>query len=221
MRWLRLVITSGSTSLAKPGSMPLMCMLALPFAARLVDLRDHLRRQDLLRPLQQHRAAAGHVDAGLDERGQVLDALEDPVVGHRGVHDRVRRQRDQRVAVGGGLDAELAAELGQLAGVLAVLGGGRRPHADQLEVGVGVDAGDRVPADGARRPDDDAQRLLGDDSDPWLQTRTRSSFAEGRAANRREPRFGPGGRCNGLSAVSYPRDRGFSAGSSTAQRVPE
>jgi hypothetical protein len=34
---------------------------------------------------------------------------------------------------------------------------------DVEQVGVGVDAGDRVPADGARRPDDDAQRLLGDD----------------------------------------------------------
>ena len=30
IRWLRLVITSGSTSLAKPGSMPLTCRLALP-----------------------------------------------------------------------------------------------------------------------------------------------------------------------------------------------
>ena len=33
---------------------------------------------------------------------------------------------------------------------------------DQLEVGMGVDAGDRVPADRAGRPDDDAQRLVGD-----------------------------------------------------------
>ena len=163
MRWLRLVITSGSTSLANPGSMPLMCMAGVAPGAGVLDLRDHLRRQDLLRPLQQHRPAAGDVDAGLDERRQVVDALEDPVVGHRRVHDRVRRQRDQRVAVGGGLDAELAPESGQLTGVPALLGVGRRPHADQLEVGVGVDARDRVPADGARRPDDDAQRLLGDD----------------------------------------------------------
>ena len=73
--------------------------------AGVLDPREELGRQDLLRPLQQHRPAAGDVDARLDERDEVLDALEDPVVGHRGVHDRVRRQGDQRVPVVGGLDA--------------------------------------------------------------------------------------------------------------------
>ena len=37
---------------------------------------------------------------------------------------------------------------------LADLLGGGDPHADQLEVGPGVDAGDGVPADGAGRPGD-------------------------------------------------------------------
>ena len=122
MRWLRLVITSGSTSLAKPGSMPLMCMLALPLR------RTPPRSWSMI---SGGRISSGHcsstgpllvtlMPASTNEI-EVLDALEDPVVGHRGVHDRVRRQRDQRVAVGGGLDAQLAAQLGQHAGVLAPL----------------------------------------------------------------------------------------------------
>jgi hypothetical protein len=60
-------------------------------------------------------------------------------------------------------DAELAAQLGQLAGVPTVLALAAGPHPHQLEVGVGVDAGDRVPPDRAGGPDDDAQRLVGDD----------------------------------------------------------
>ncbi|WP_278257528.1 hypothetical protein [Nocardioides convexus] len=50
-----------------------------------------------------------------------------------------------------------------LPGVLAVLAGGGGPDPDELEVGVGVDARDGVPADGSGGPDDDPQRLLGDD----------------------------------------------------------
>ncbi len=74
----------------------------VPGLSRLGDPLEHLRRQDPGRPLQQHRAARHHVDPGLDEPDQVLDRLEDPVVGHRGVHDRVRPQGEQRVPVGGG-----------------------------------------------------------------------------------------------------------------------
>ena len=61
-------------------------------------------------------------------------------------------QREQRVGVVGGGHAELAAEPGQLAGVDADLVGVRHPHADQLEVGPGVDAGDGVPPDVAGAP---------------------------------------------------------------------
>jgi hypothetical protein len=129
----------------------------------LLDPREDLVGQDSVRPLQQHRAGGDHVHALAEHPDEVLDRLEDPVVGHRGVHHGVRSERHQLVAVGGGGDPQLAAELGQHPGVLAVLVGVGDPDADQLEVGVGVDAGDRVPADGARRPDDDAQRLLGDD----------------------------------------------------------
>ena len=53
-------------------------------------------------------------------------------------------------------------EVGQDAGVLALLLGVGHPHPDELQVGMGVDPGDRVPADRAGGPDDDAQRLLGD-----------------------------------------------------------
>ena len=215
MRWLRLVITSGSTSLAKPGSMPLMCMDRVAAPAGVVDLLDHLRRQDLLRPLQQHRPAAGDVDARLDERRQVLDALEDPVVGHRGVHDRVGRQRDQRVAVGGGLDAELAAEPGQLAGVPALLGRGRRPDADQLEVGVRVDARDRVPADGARRPDDDAQRLLGDDLTHVRRLEQVLVLGKSQRLSLLQESPGPG-----TSGTSWARSRPGSAGVTGAPGTP-
>ena len=132
-------------------------------ATGLLDPREDLLGQDAVGPLQQDGARGHDVHALAEHPDEVLDRLEDPVVGHRGVHHRVRGQRHQLVAVGGGGDPQLATELGQHPGVLAVLVGVGDPHTDQLEVGVGVDAGDRVPTDGARRPDDDAQRLLGDD----------------------------------------------------------
>ena len=108
--------TSGSTSLAKPGSMPLTCRLA-PVRRRRRPPAGRASRGG--RIFSGHCSSTGPLETTLmpasTNAEEVLDALEDPVVGHRGVHDRVRRQRDQRVAVGGGGDAELAAEVGQLA----------------------------------------------------------------------------------------------------------
>jgi len=80
------------------------------------------------------------------------------------VHDRVRLHRQQLLLVGGGSDAEVAPQLSQLAGVLAVLVGVGHPHAHQLEVRVCVDARDRVPPDGPGRPDDDLHGFSHDDN---------------------------------------------------------
>ena len=69
---------SGRTSFAKPGSMPLTWEAGAGALADLRDPLDHLRRQDLLRPLEQHRPRRGDVDAGLGEVHEVVDRVEDP-----------------------------------------------------------------------------------------------------------------------------------------------
>ena len=146
------VSTSGSQSLAKPGSTPFTNSDAPPSSGRLLDRVGQLRRHGAVRVLQEHRAARDDVDAGGEEPLEIVDRLEQPVVGHRGVHDAVRLEREQRVGVVRRGDAEVAVEPGQLAGVLADLGRIGDPDADELELGTGVDAGDRVPPDVAGAP---------------------------------------------------------------------
>ena len=69
--------------------------------------------------------------------------------------------------------------------------------------------GDRVPADGARRPDDDAQRLLGDDLTHARRLEQVLVCAEGIAVG-----------IPGLP-VRQPQAAPDQAGSSTTHRVPE
>ena len=109
-----------------------------------------------MRVLQEDRAGRDHVDPGPEELREVAERLHQPVVGPRGVHDAVRLEGEQRVGVVGRGDAKVAAKSGQLARVLTDLVRVGDPHADQLEVGPGVDAGDRVLADVARAPLHDA-----------------------------------------------------------------
>ena len=127
--------------------------------AAFVRRRDHVgrhRRGVAVRVLQEDRAGRHDVDPGPQELREVAERLHQPVVGPRGVHDAVRLEGQQRVGVVGRGDAQTAAEPGELAGVLADLVRVRDPDPDQLEVGPGVDAGDRVLADVPRAPLHDA-----------------------------------------------------------------
>ena len=162
MRWERLVITTGSTSLAKPGSMPLMCMLALPLA-----------QASSIRAMNSGgRICSGHCSSTGPLEVTLIPGSTNEI--RSSMHSKTRSsaiavctiasgvERDQRVPVVGRLDPSSRSELGQDPGVLALLLGVGHPHPHELQVGVGVDPGDRVPADRAGGPDDDAQRLLGD-----------------------------------------------------------
>ena len=60
---------------------------------RLLHALGHLERR-ARRVLEEHRAAGDDVDAGLQQALEVVDRLEQPVVGHRAVDDAVRLQRD-------------------------------------------------------------------------------------------------------------------------------
>ena len=127
--------------------------------ARLFRRRDERRGQGSSGAgyWQHHRARGHHVDAGGQEALQVRHGLEDAVVGHGGVHDAVglrapaaRRRRWCRPR------RSVLAEPGQLAGVAAHLVGVRHEEPDQLELGMGVDAGQGVAPDVAGAPLHDA-----------------------------------------------------------------
>ena len=132
MRWLRLVSCSGSTSLAQPGSMPLTCRLAPSRRGRCRSIIS--ARQDAVRGTA---AAPGRTDTTLTpashELAQVVDRLEHPVVGHGAVHDAVGSLATSASRSLAGDDAEVAAEPGQLAGVLAGLVRVGHPDADELQ----------------------------------------------------------------------------------------
>ena len=103
-------------------------------------------------PPVDERRGADDVDAGLEDADELVD-----VRPHRVVDDAVGPQREQRVDVVGGGDADRV-DAAQLADVAADLV--RRPGvaADQLEVGVGDDGPHRPLADVARRPLHHSQR---------------------------------------------------------------
>ena len=146
--------TSGSASLAKPGSTPFTKIETPALSAAAMT------------GAAMASPGSGYCSmTGLDEttlmpaarkRSQVGQRLEDAVVGHGGVHDAVGLQREQRVDVTRCRDAERAPEAGQLAGVAPDLVGVGDEEPDQLEVGVGVDAGDGVAPDVAGAPLHDA-----------------------------------------------------------------
>jgi hypothetical protein len=125
-------------------------------AAVTLQRLDDLRGPDL----------GGAGDRGAGEQGVEDLAEADVGVGHdrrghgvdRGVGlDRVQRRHPDRPRVGNApqVVADHVDDHGVLGQVL--LGPGEVLGGEGVPFGVGV------PADGARRPDDDAQRLLGDD----------------------------------------------------------
>ncbi len=152
MRSLIDVSVSGSQSLAKPGSMPLTKIEVPDSRPAAVERFVHRRGHGVDGELQEHRSARHDVGTGAQEPLQVAERLEDPVVGHGGVDDAVGLEGQQRLGVVGGSDAQITAESGQLARVSTDLRRGGDPHADQLEVGMRVDAGDGVASDVARAP---------------------------------------------------------------------
>ena len=123
MRWLRLVSASGSTSLAKPGSMPLTCRLA-PVRVAASASRSSISGG---RIFSGHWSRTGPLEVTL------MPASMNP--NRSSMHSNTRSsaiavctiavglQRDQRVAVGGGQEPELAAELGQSPASLPSLAG--------------------------------------------------------------------------------------------------
>ena len=94
---------------------------------------------------------------------EILERLEDAVIGHGGVHDAVRLQREQCVGVAGRRHAEGTDESGQLAGIVTHLVRVRHVDADQLEIWVGVDAGQGMAPDVTGAPLHDTVRHEG-----WL-----------------------------------------------------
>ena len=96
MRSQMLVATSGSQSLAKPGSMPLTNSDTPPSAAAASTPAYIASGHRAPRVLEEHRARRHDVDAGPQEPLQVGERLEQPVVGPGGVHDAVGPQGQQR-----------------------------------------------------------------------------------------------------------------------------
>ena len=87
-----------------------------------------------------------------DHLGEVGNGLEDAVVGHRCVHDRVWSQfPDHGLVIGGG-HAERASEICELTGVLPHLAWIGDPNPNQIQLRMGVHTHDRMPTDRARGP---------------------------------------------------------------------
>ena len=156
MRSLTPESTSGSASLANPGSTPLTKMETPAFSAAAMT------------GAASGSSGAGYCSiTGLEETTlipaarkplEILQGLEDAIVGHGGVHDAVGLERQQSVDVARCRHAEGAGEPGQLAGIVAHLVGVRHVDADKLEVGMGVDSRQGMATDVAGTPLHDAIR---------------------------------------------------------------
>ena len=104
------------------------------------------------RVLEEHGAGRHDVDARPQEPLEVGDGLEQPVSAHAVWTMQSGRRASSASASSVAATPELAAEAGQRAGVDADLVGVRHPHADELELGPGGDAGDGVAPDVAGAP---------------------------------------------------------------------
>ena len=173
--------------------------------ARLLRRRDHRRRQRVVRcrVLEHDRAGGDDVDTGGQEPLQVGQGFEDAVVGHGGVDDAVRLQGQQRVDVVRPGHPHGVTQPGQLTGIAPDLVRIGDEEADQLELGMGVDAGEGVSAHIAGAPLHDAVRHRVLLRASWL--RGRGSASRGWAtAGRRQPR----GSCRSRRTRPASRGRG-------------
>ena len=123
---------------------------------RFADGVTHIGGHHAVGVLQEDGRARHHIDAGPQDLLQIFDRLHQPGVRHGCVYDAIRLHREQRIRVIRRSDAEVATEAGQLSCVLADFVGTGDPDADELEIGSGVDASNRVPTDVAGAPLNDA-----------------------------------------------------------------
>ena len=134
--------TSGRTSLAKPGSMPEVKNDVPPARHAVLELVAHLR-EERLRVHERHDRARHDVLARGEDAADVLDRLEGPQVGGRGVADAVGVEREERVGVVGRAHAGRGGSPQSSPASVPGLRRAVHPHADELELGMVDDAPQR------------------------------------------------------------------------------
>ena len=127
----------------------------LALRARLFELRRHALAERARMHEPDHRARH-HVLARREDARDVLHRVEGTPVGGGGVDDAVGVAREQRLGVARRAHAGLRPSA-EIARVLAVLRLGRDEHAGEREIGMVEDLAQRVAADVAGGPLDDAE----------------------------------------------------------------
>ena len=107
--------------------------------------------------LQEHRTRRDHIDAGLQEPGEVAESFEEAIIDPCGVHDAVGLHGQERVGVIGGQHAKVAVKSSQATSVFASLFGVGDIDPNEVQVWVGINARQRVLANISGAPSNDFQ----------------------------------------------------------------